>query len=250
MSRCTNANDERGYRFLRRPWSAAAMAGVHRLCLFAFILLWRFGLIRRMVASDRIYISSIIRTGGGLHELSFLSGESGNIEFRRGLRRCFRPRTRRRNGQHSGFGWPRKSRCRLLEQHYWSHSSKRWLRGRHASFVRSITWRVARRRIDVLSICARRASGRDRAGQPITITDRQGAARPEMDGRATDRQLQRPARQARRKATAEQLRASSDRIAATPQGNVRRRRAGRNRTRTGCDSGKRYRARWDSLCPI
>ncbi|MFX8312617.1 hypothetical protein ABTL57_19380, partial [Acinetobacter baumannii] len=30
------------------------------LCLFAFILLWRFGLIRQMVASDRTYISSII----------------------------------------------------------------------------------------------------------------------------------------------------------------------------------------------
>ena len=30
------------------------------LCIFAFILLWRFGLIRQMVASDRTYISSII----------------------------------------------------------------------------------------------------------------------------------------------------------------------------------------------
>jgi hypothetical protein len=30
------------------------------LCLFAFILLWRFGLIRQMVTSDRTYLSSII----------------------------------------------------------------------------------------------------------------------------------------------------------------------------------------------
>jgi hypothetical protein len=30
------------------------------LCIFAFILLWRFGLIRQMVASDRTYLSSII----------------------------------------------------------------------------------------------------------------------------------------------------------------------------------------------
>ena len=30
------------------------------LCIFAFILLWRFGLVRQMVASDRTYISSII----------------------------------------------------------------------------------------------------------------------------------------------------------------------------------------------
>ena len=30
------------------------------LCVFAFVLLWRFGLIRQMVASDRTYISSII----------------------------------------------------------------------------------------------------------------------------------------------------------------------------------------------
>ncbi len=30
------------------------------LCVFAFILLWRFGLVRQMVASDRTYISSII----------------------------------------------------------------------------------------------------------------------------------------------------------------------------------------------
>ena len=30
------------------------------LCLFAFILLWRFGLVRQMVISDRTYISSII----------------------------------------------------------------------------------------------------------------------------------------------------------------------------------------------
>src|ERR1700712_3579365 len=40
------------------------------LCLFAFILLWRFGLIRQMVASDRTYISSIIGllyVAGSLH---------------------------------------------------------------------------------------------------------------------------------------------------------------------------------------
>ncbi|MEO8319222.1 MAG: MotA/TolQ/ExbB proton channel family protein [Bradyrhizobium sp.] len=30
------------------------------LCVFAFILLWRFGLVRQMLASDRTYISSII----------------------------------------------------------------------------------------------------------------------------------------------------------------------------------------------
>lgn len=30
------------------------------LCIFAFILLWRFGLVRQMVASDRTYLSSII----------------------------------------------------------------------------------------------------------------------------------------------------------------------------------------------
>jgi hypothetical protein len=30
------------------------------LCAFAFVLLWRFGLIRQMVASDRTYLSSII----------------------------------------------------------------------------------------------------------------------------------------------------------------------------------------------
>ena len=30
------------------------------LCVFAFVLLWRFGLIRQMVASDRTYLSSII----------------------------------------------------------------------------------------------------------------------------------------------------------------------------------------------
>src|SRR3954454_11651518 len=30
------------------------------LCVFAFLLLWRFGLIRQMVASDRTYLSSII----------------------------------------------------------------------------------------------------------------------------------------------------------------------------------------------
>ena len=30
------------------------------LCIFAFVLLWRFGLIRQMVASDRTYLSSII----------------------------------------------------------------------------------------------------------------------------------------------------------------------------------------------
>ena len=30
------------------------------LCIFAFILLWRFGLVRQMVSSDRTYISSII----------------------------------------------------------------------------------------------------------------------------------------------------------------------------------------------
>jgi MotA/TolQ/ExbB proton channel family len=29
-------------------------------CLFAFVLLWRFGLVRQMVAADRTYISSII----------------------------------------------------------------------------------------------------------------------------------------------------------------------------------------------
>src|SRR3984893_3636506 len=30
------------------------------LCVFAFVLLWRFGLLRLMVASDRTYLSSII----------------------------------------------------------------------------------------------------------------------------------------------------------------------------------------------
>ena len=30
------------------------------LCLFAFILLWYFGLIQRMISGDRTYISSII----------------------------------------------------------------------------------------------------------------------------------------------------------------------------------------------
>jgi MotA/TolQ/ExbB proton channel family len=30
------------------------------LCVFAFVLLWRFGLIRQMVRSDRTYLSSII----------------------------------------------------------------------------------------------------------------------------------------------------------------------------------------------
>src|ERR1700710_485195 len=30
------------------------------LCVFAFVLLWRFGLIRLMVTSDRTYLSSII----------------------------------------------------------------------------------------------------------------------------------------------------------------------------------------------
>jgi hypothetical protein len=30
------------------------------LCLFAFVLLWRFGLVRQMIAADRTYISSII----------------------------------------------------------------------------------------------------------------------------------------------------------------------------------------------
>src|SRR3954467_1761759 len=30
------------------------------LCAFAFVLLWRYGLIRQMVASDRTYLSSII----------------------------------------------------------------------------------------------------------------------------------------------------------------------------------------------
>jgi hypothetical protein len=30
------------------------------LCVFAFVLLWRFGLIRQMVASDRTYLSSLI----------------------------------------------------------------------------------------------------------------------------------------------------------------------------------------------
>ena len=30
------------------------------LCVFAFVPLWRFGLIREMVASDRTYLSSII----------------------------------------------------------------------------------------------------------------------------------------------------------------------------------------------
>ena len=30
------------------------------LCVFAFVLLWRFGLVRQMVASDRTYLSSII----------------------------------------------------------------------------------------------------------------------------------------------------------------------------------------------
>jgi hypothetical protein len=30
------------------------------LCLFAFVLLWRFGLVRQMVMADRTYISSII----------------------------------------------------------------------------------------------------------------------------------------------------------------------------------------------
>jgi hypothetical protein len=30
------------------------------LCLFAFVLLWRFGLVRQMVVADRTYISSII----------------------------------------------------------------------------------------------------------------------------------------------------------------------------------------------
>ena len=40
------------------------------LCIFAFVLLWRFGLIRQMVASDRTYISSIIAllyVGASLH---------------------------------------------------------------------------------------------------------------------------------------------------------------------------------------
>src|SRR3979490_3198998 len=30
------------------------------LCVFAFVLVWRFGLIRQMGASDRTYLSSII----------------------------------------------------------------------------------------------------------------------------------------------------------------------------------------------
>src|SRR5258708_5489839 len=30
------------------------------LCVFAFVLLWRFGLLRQMVAGDRTYLSSII----------------------------------------------------------------------------------------------------------------------------------------------------------------------------------------------
>src|SRR3978361_314415 len=30
------------------------------LCVFAFVLLWRFGLIRQMIAGDRTYLSSII----------------------------------------------------------------------------------------------------------------------------------------------------------------------------------------------
>jgi hypothetical protein len=30
------------------------------LCVFAFVLLWRFGLIRQMVAGDRTYLSSVI----------------------------------------------------------------------------------------------------------------------------------------------------------------------------------------------
>ena len=30
------------------------------LCVFAFVLLWRFGLVRQMVAGDRTYLSSII----------------------------------------------------------------------------------------------------------------------------------------------------------------------------------------------
>src|SRR3954462_15347240 len=30
------------------------------LCVFAFLLLWRFGLMRQMVAGDRTYLSSII----------------------------------------------------------------------------------------------------------------------------------------------------------------------------------------------
>src|SRR5260221_5258710 len=30
------------------------------LCVFAFVLLWRFGLIRQMVAGDRTYLSSMI----------------------------------------------------------------------------------------------------------------------------------------------------------------------------------------------
>src|SRR4051795_6158154 len=30
------------------------------LCVFAFVLLWRFGLVRQMVAGDRTYLSSVI----------------------------------------------------------------------------------------------------------------------------------------------------------------------------------------------
>jgi hypothetical protein len=39
-------------------------------CLFAFVLLWRFGLVRQMVVADRTYISSIIvllYVGASLH---------------------------------------------------------------------------------------------------------------------------------------------------------------------------------------
>src|ERR1700681_5055583 len=36
------------------------MARVHRAVYFCICLLWRFGLIRQMVASDRTYLSSII----------------------------------------------------------------------------------------------------------------------------------------------------------------------------------------------
>ena len=40
------------------------------VCLFAFVLLWRFGLVRQMVMADRTYISSIIvllYVGASLH---------------------------------------------------------------------------------------------------------------------------------------------------------------------------------------
>jgi len=67
----------------------------------------------------------------------------------------------------------------------------------------------------IIDLCAGQAAwptrikGRARSASQWAITDREGTLRQEVDGRATDRQLQRADRQARKQATIQHLPACS-----------------------------------------